>query len=52
MTLQMNDLLLLIGQKEVEIAVLRHQVAVLTDQVQKLTPPAAPAPEAPANVVP
>jgi hypothetical protein len=41
----MNDLLLIIGQKEVEIALLRHQIAVLTDQVQALTP--APAPSQP-----
>jgi uncharacterized coiled-coil protein SlyX len=40
----MNDLLLLIGQKEVEIALLRHQVAALTDQLKRATPPpAAPA---------
>lgn len=47
----MNDLLLIIGQKEVELALLRHQVAVLTDQVQKLTP-SGPKPEAPAHDVP
>jgi len=32
--LGMNDLLLIIGQKEVELALLRHQIAVLTDQLK------------------
>lgn len=36
--LGMSDLLILIGQKEVELALLRQQIAVLTEQVRQLTP--------------
>lgn len=45
----MNDLLIIIGQKEVELAILRQQVALLTDQVRALTPAPPPVGEAPAK---
>lgn len=52
--LGMSDLLILIGRKEVELALLRQQIVVLTEQLRQAQPAAqpAPAPEAPRNDLP
>ena len=40
-----NDLVLLIGAKEVELSLLRRRIAILEEQVARLTPK----PESPQN---